>query len=162
LEILKNSDYIENDLTKVYPETGWKQIDRDVKLTISRFEKASDTIEFKAVTNMLRDILEKISNEVYEVDKHQPITFVGNVSNSDIKRKLEGYFKYNYKGKSNDEYLNFAISTVNLVNKLVHSSSQTMLNLRMGIEATLMLIRIINLTNSMEEQKLSSITILEK
>lgn len=146
LQTLKDSIDEKSTFYNLYEPTGWAAIDRDIQLIESHYQRANSNIEYKAVANMLRDLLIKTAREIYQDDIHHPTSYSGKVSIDDFKRMIEGYICYKYTGDNGKEYRSLATKTMDVVSKLVHSSSTKKYNLTMCFDACLFTIRIIKLT----------------
>ena len=147
LQILESSVVEEKSIISAYKPTGWAAIDRDIKLMNAVYQSSTNAIEFKAVGNMLRDIMIKVAQQVYIDEHHHPIEFAGKeVSTTDFKRMLDGYFEFKYPGESNKEYRNFTKKAMELAHKLTHSDSVLKYHLSMGVDACLMVVRLVELT----------------
>lgn len=148
INTLENSIDDKESLFEVYEPTGWASIDRDINLLKAYYHRAENQIEYKAVANMVRDILIKVAQEVYVDIIHHPEDFTEEVSTTDFRRMLDGYFNYKYNGNSKKEYRLLARKTMDVVNKLVHSDSTEKYHLTMCLEVSLMVIRLVKLTEN--------------
>jgi len=136
----------EKSLLNVYKPTGWALIDRDIKLMYALYIRSENPIEYKAVGNMLRDILIKVAQQVYIDDLHHPSDYPGSISINDYKRMLDGYFESKYHGDSNKEYRNYSKKAMELAHKLTHGDSVEKFHVNMGVDACLLVVRLVELT----------------
>lgn len=146
LNILEESHDVGGLIISNYEPTGWAAIDKDLKLMFSVYHTSKDRIEYGGVGNMLRSILIKVANLVYDSEKHELQDQTKVISENDVKGMLDGYFSTKYKGNSFEEYRNFTKSLVALTNKLTHGKTVEKHQLAMGVDACFFLVRMIELT----------------
>lgn len=122
---LKKFSILENRYVPVL--TPWEEINKEQNNMLEQFRKASESIDYQNIGNACRTIMQRISNIVFDPQKH--IAPVGkDVSEGKFKNRLHTYIKTELEGQNYEEIRDYSLSLINtaekaidLANTLTHS-----------------------------------------
>lgn len=107
--------------------TPWEEINNAQNNMLEQFRKASESIDFQNIGNTCRTIMQKISNIVFDRQKHIAPEKI-DVSEGKFKNRLHTYIKTELGGHDNEEIRDYSLSVINtaekaidLANTLTHS-----------------------------------------
>jgi len=107
--------------------TPWEEINNDQEILLEQFRKAKESIDYQNIGNTCRTIMQKMSNIVFDIQKHIPPDRV-DLSEGKFKNRLHTYIKTELEGHSNKEIRGFSLAVietaekaVDLANTLTHS-----------------------------------------
>lgn len=144
LNILSDSDEDENIKFDFTP-TGWEKIDDSVMSLQKQLREINDRIDLNQIGVRCRETIIMVAQEVYIDSIHKPSDYKDEISNSDSSRMIQGFLEYELEGGSNKEKRTYAKNINNLANKLVHSSTVTLIDAQLTLSATISLITIIKI-----------------
>lgn len=107
--------------------TPWEEINNAQNNMLEQFRKASESIDYQNIGNTCRTIMQKISNIVFDLQKHIAPSNI-DVSEGKFKNRLHTYIKTELGGRDNEEIRDYSLSIINtaekaidLANTLTHS-----------------------------------------
>jgi hypothetical protein len=122
--------------------TGWPRVDREVDRIREKLETASSEEDYQTVGLLCRETLISLAQAVYDPALHAPPD--GNSpSETDAKRKLEGYIAAELTGGSNEEVRRHVKAALALANHLVHRRTATFRDAAMCAEASTAVVNLI-------------------
>jgi hypothetical protein len=141
IETIEKSDnsFLENE----YVPTGWERVDRTVYEMRRRLVQATTEEQFQTIGMLGRETIITVAQQVYDKDIH--LTDDGiTPSNTDAKRMLDAYFKYELPGSSNERVRKYLKASLDLANNLTHD------RLAMRRDAALCLTAVVSLVNTVK------------
>ncbi len=107
--------------------TPWEEINSDQDIMLEQFRSAAESIDYQNIGNTCRTIMQKISNIVFDPQKHIAPDKV-DISEGKFKNRLHTYIKTELGGHINDKIRDYSLSVIdtaekaiNLANTLTHS-----------------------------------------
>lgn len=131
--------------------TPWEEINKAQNIMLEQFREASESIDYQNIGNTCRTIMQKVSNIVFNPQKHTD-TGGKNVSEGDFKNRLHTYIKTELGGHDNERIRAFSLSiidsaekAVNIANGLTHSLNADSFIAESCVVSTISLINIIRI-----------------
>jgi hypothetical protein len=115
--------------------TGWDRVDRGIVKARRDLEIAETEEEFQAVGHLCREILISLGQATFDPARHPTQDGVA-PSQSDAKRRLEGFFVCELRGSTAESSRAIARAAVNLANDVTHRRSATFRDAALCLEAT--------------------------
>lgn len=107
--------------------TPWQEINNTQSTMLEQFRKASESIDYQNIGNTCRTIMQKISNIVFDPQKHIAPPSI-DVSEGKFKNRLHTYIKTELGGHSHKDVRVYSLSVIDtaekaidLANTLTHS-----------------------------------------
>ena len=128
---------------KMFEEpTGWAKVDRQLGEVRERLANSSNEEQFQAVGLICREVLISLAQTVFDPGSHTTVDGV-DPSDTDAKRKLEGYLSKELAGSSLEAQRRHARASLQLANDLQHDRTAEFRDAALCAEATASVVNLI-------------------
>ena len=142
--LLRNSP--QNNISATVIIDDWSEIGRRMIKIKKAVSTASDIEDFQSIGLQCREVIISIAKTVYDANTHGEYSDDGIIiGESDAVRQLANYFKFNLKGKENEELRSYAKATNKISNVLTHRRTSTKKEMLLCVNATVALINFVGI-----------------
>ncbi|MFC0603558.1 hypothetical protein [Winogradskyella pulchriflava] len=148
----KKFQVLENRIIPIYTE--WEEINNLQKKAINQLRTSNETIDYQNIGNTCRTIMQRISELVFDAEKHLAPEGV-DLGNGKFKNQLHTYIKAEIGGSSNKELRDYAVSaittaekSIDLSNKLTHDLKASQMMAEACVISCISAVGIIKLINN--------------
>ncbi|MFP8487635.1 hypothetical protein ACKGJO_00910 [Gracilimonas sp. Q87] len=153
---LNKFQILNNRITPI--NTPWEEVNSDQNILLNQLRTASENVDYQNIGNTSRTLLQKVSNIVFDLEKHKAHDKSIDLSEGKFKNRLHTYIKTELGGSSNKELRDYSVSvittaekSVDLANKLTHDINANLMMAESCVISTITAISIIKLIEDKPE-----------
>ena len=120
---LKRLEILELEVQPVLTE--WEEINQLQHKLLRDLSKSNESTDYQAIGNTARTLMNKLSNIVFDPEKHQPTKSGVDLSEGKFKNRLATFIQSELEGKDNKPLRKFAESAIELMNDSIDLMNTT-------------------------------------